>query len=298
MPRPAVVWICTALLLAPQARPARAVAAETRDAGLERGIRKVEAGEWTEALKHLSEAARRLSRDPSRKSEAAQAFLYAGLAYVGLGDTSPAISQFAEAVRRNPRIAIPAERDSQAARDAFEVARREAEAGPAPKTGGKSKAPFVVAGVAAAGAGVALAAGGGSASNDPSASIPKTFTVTGSTGTPQLRLLSAVPPSASTIHLARSGPTLAFAFNNEPGLPARVQIQAEMSGPSGACIVGVSDVLTVDPRAASFGLDINSWTYSCQVGFVTVSMNVRLFDADGHSPVSQASYSGGYLFVN
>lgn len=270
-----------------------------RDAGLERGIRHVEAGEWNEALKDLSDAVRRLSRDPGRKHEAAEACLYSGLAYIGLGDTSPAISQFAQALMRNPQIKVPPGRDSQAALDAFEVARREAVAPPEPKAGGRSQAPFVIAGVASAGAGVALAAGGGGgASGDNPNSLPRSFTVTGATGAPQLLIQNATPPSSSTIHLMQTAPILTFAFLNDASLPSRVHILVELLGPSGLCMTGNSEIAVVDRSVTAYSLVVASWRITCPVGFTTLSLNARLVDADANIPISLTSFSGGYLFLN
>jgi hypothetical protein len=184
------------------ARFADSLGTADRDPALDRGIKQVAAGEWKQGLGTLSEVVRRLSKDKERAGEVAEACLYSGLAYVGLGETSPAISQFAQALMRNPQIKIPVSQESRAALDAFEIAPREAVAPVAAHAGGnKSKAPLIVAGAAVvAGAGVAIAAGGGGSSADSFHNpVPPTFTATGATGTPQLLLLSAVPPSRAML---------------------------------------------------------------------------------------------------
>lgn len=291
-----VVAACAAALLALIAVP-NAAAAE-RDPGLDRGIRHVEAGEWKQALVDLSDVVRRLGKDKTRAAEVAEACLYSGLAYVGLGETSPAISQFAQALMRRPQIRIPPERETRAALDAFEVARREAVAPAAARLPGKkSPVPFIAAGaVVVAGAGVAVAAGGGSSSAVRDNPIPPAFAATGATGTPQLLLVSAVPPSSSTIALRQTAPLLTFAFNTEASLPGRVQVFAEMVGLRGHCLTGHSEIAAVDRTAATMMAVVNSWQIICQGGFTTTSMDVRLQGADANIPVSLTTYSGGYIF--
>jgi hypothetical protein len=146
---------------------------------------------------------------------------------------------------------------------------------------------------------VAIAAGGGGSSADSFHNpVPPTFTATGATGTPQLLLLSAVPPSSSTIALRQTAPVLTFVFNTQPSLPGRLQVTAEMVGPSGSCIVGHSEIAVVDRAASTMTFVVNSWGISCAGSFITTTMNVRLLDADANLPVSLTNYSGGYIFQN
>jgi hypothetical protein len=267
-----------------------------KESTLGRGIRHVEAGEWKEGLAALSDFVRRYSGIKKREAEVAEACLYSGLAYVGLGETSPAISQFAQALMRNPQIRIPAALQSKAALDAFEVARREAVAPLEPKAPGKRSAlPFIVGGAVAAGAAIAVA-GGGAESAEPNP-IPPIFTATGSTGTPQLLILSAEPPSSSTISLRETAPLLTFVFNTEPSLPGRVQAFADLVTAQRSCLTGHSDVAAVDRTAPNMILLVNSWQITCSGGFLTTTMNVRLVDADANIPVSVTTYSGGYTFL-
>jgi hypothetical protein len=269
-------------------------AAPDREPTLERGIRLVEKGEWSAALPPLLDAVRRLAGDKARAAEAAEACLYSGLAYVGLGETSPAISQFALALKLDPKIQIPAPHQAQAAKDAFEVARVESVSPQEPKAKGKSPLPYILGGAALVGGGVAVAAGGGGAARE-GPSLPTSFTLTGTTGTPPLTLVSAIPGSSSTIR--QNFPTLIFALRFDAVLPARVRATAELLGPSGSCITGrTSEVTTVDPSLAGATLEVNSWLTTCQGGFTTTSMNVRLIDADAGVTVSLTSYAGGYNF--
>ena len=272
---------------------------DQRDQSLERGIKQVEAEQWQPALASLSEAVRRLTGDPKRVAELADAYLHSGLAYVGLGETSPAISQFALALRTDPKIRIPAARESKAALDAFAVAQREAVAPPAAKVGKKSPLPFILAGAAVVGGGIALAAGGGgggSTQNEPSP-IPASFSVTGVTGAPQLLLLNTMPASASTIHLRQTAPILTFVLRHDATLPGKVAATAEMVGAQGNCITGRTGEATVVDRAqAASTLVVNSWNIKCAGAFFTTSMNVTLLDADAGIPVSLTSFAGGYFF--
>ena len=296
MSRWILVASCVCGFLGALAAP-RADAIE-RDPDLDRGIRLVEAGQWKQALVPLGGVTHRLSKNKKRAPEASEAFLYSGLAHVGLGDTAAAIAQFAEALKRDPQIRIPAAHASTSAGDAFDVARREAVATPAAH-GPKKKSPalFIAGGAVLAGAGVALAAGGGSSSAAPNEGIPAMFTVTGATGAPQPVLQSAVPQSSSTVDFSRAGLTLTFVVHDLASLPSHVQILVDMTGPSGACIVGHSDPAAVDKSAASLALVVAGWTLSCASGFTTTSMTVRLQDADTKVAIAATTYSGGYVFT-
>lgn len=271
--------------------------ADQRDKSLERGIQHVEAGEWQLAITALSDAVRRLSGDPKRAPELADAYVYSGLAYVGLGETSPAISQFALALRTDPKARIPAARESKAALDAFDVARREAVAPPAPKVG-KSKLPYVLVGVAAVGGGVAIAAsaGGESAKNEPSP-VPSSWTPTGTTGAPPLLLLSTQPNSGGTIHLLQTAPILNFVLRHDPTLPGHVSATVDLLGPQGTCMAGrTGEITAIDPAVAASTLIVSGWNVRCSGFFYTTSMNVTLLDADASIPVSITSFSGGFFF--
>ena len=272
--------------------------AAQRDQSLDKGIKHVEAGEWQPAIAALSDAVKHLTGDPKRAPELAEAYIYSGLAYVGLGETSPAISQFALALRADPKARIPAARESKAATDAFDVAQREAVAPPAPKVGKKSPLPFVLLGAAAVGGGIAIAAGGSGSGSEPNP-VPTSFTVTGVTGSPQLLLLSAMPGSSSTINLNQTSPILSFVLRHDGSLPGKVAATAEMLGTQGSCITGrTSEVTVIDRTAAASTLVVNSWNIRCAGKFITTSMNVTLLDADAGIPVSLTSFSGGYVFQN
>jgi hypothetical protein len=286
--------LVAASVLAPPAPPL--------DPGLERGIKHVDAGEWDQGIAALSDVVRRLAADKTRQKEVAQACLYSGVAYAGLGQKSPALSQFSQALLRDPQIRLDPARASKAAVEIFEEARRETSAVVAsrqPKKKGGKVALIGIGVLAAGGAGVAIAGGGGSdGSTPPTTLIPATFTVTGSTGEPELLLLTANPPSASRVSVSMSGTilNLAFTFLNNPRLPNRVQIRIEMLGSSGNCLNGASEVAEVNRAQSASVLTITSLHFTCALPFVTTSMNVRLFDADANVPVSLTSYSGGYRF--
>jgi hypothetical protein len=265
-----------------------------RDAALERGIRHVESGEWNQAIAALSDAVRRLSGDDTRRSEASLAHLYSGLAYVGLGQGSPAISQFAQALLHDPQVRLPEDAPA-AAREAFEEARRETAIAAQPPRR-RSPLPFIGAGVAAVGVAALVAAGGGSSDRAPDPGVPGSFTATSGTGTPQVALLSATPPSGSTIRLSAFFLSMSFVIINQANLPGRVLLRTEMLGPRGPCIEGRSEPVAIDRSAQATTLVVNAFSIACIGPFDTTTMNVRLIDADANIPVSASLFSGGYHF--
>jgi hypothetical protein len=281
-----------------------AAPAEPRDAGLDRGIRHVDAAEWNEAIVALSDVVRRLGANTERQREVAEASLYLGVAYAGLGQRSPAMSQFSQALLRDPEIRLDPTRAPKEAVEIFDEARRETEAAVAarkPQTKGRKAVGTALLGAAVVGAGVAVAAGGGNGSGatpTPPA-IPSTFTPTSSTGEPQILILDVTPPSSSRVSLSQGNPPLsmAFTFLNSPALPSRVQIRMEMiTAASGRCLNGTSEILTVNRAIQASVLAITALHVTCALPFDTTAMNVRLFDADANIPVSLTSYAGGYRF--
>lgn len=160
--------IVLALLLSPPAAP---LAAAT-DPELARGIELVRAGEHAQAVLVLEAAARRLDREKGGKPQAAQAYLNLGIAHVGEGQEALARAAFREAASRDPGLRLDPFEASPKVRELFQKARDELAQVPAaaPPKKGRSKAPFLLGGLALAGGGAALAAssaadgGGGDAS--------------------------------------------------------------------------------------------------------------------------------------
>lgn len=151
-----------------------------------KGIRQVDEGDYDAAILTLDAAARRLSRDPGRSQEVAQAYLHLGVAYLGKGHEASARAQFREALARVKDLNLTPDRFAPKVIEAFEQARAESARGaaPAPSTaaprkpeaadpprpaapapgnqGGSGKKVLIGALVlAGVGGGIAAAAGGG-----------------------------------------------------------------------------------------------------------------------------------------
>ena len=301
---PAVVatasWIALSVPTFGAGVPLHALAqAAERDPALVRGIRHVEAGEWNEGIADLLEVERRLGPDKSRQAEVADAYLYAGIAYAGLGQRSPAVSQFVQALKRNPQVTLDPARASKAAVEAFDEARSEAApalAARAPKK--KSHLGWIVGGAVVVGGAVALAAssGSGSAATLMTQTTATPFSAVSSTGSPQLLLLSTIPPGGSTIRFSNILLNLSFVTTPEPNLPGRLQTRIEMLAGSGVCFTGRSEPTVVDRTAASLTFVVNEFTIVCRPPFTTTTMNAFLFDPDGNVAVSETTFRGGYRF--
>lgn len=79
-------------------------AAQQGDADLAKGTAQVASGDFQGAIGTLSGVVRRLQAAPGREKDAAAAYLQLGLAYAGLDQASPAVSQFYQALRRDPAL--------------------------------------------------------------------------------------------------------------------------------------------------------------------------------------------------
>ena len=167
--------------------------AQTADADLAAGIQRVDEGDYATAVITLDRAARALSGHKERTHDLAQAYLYLGIAYVGLGSETSAKARFRDALAQAGDLNLSPEKFPPKVIELFEKAREEnrhlpaasPSAEPAAKRG--SKLPLILIGVGAAAAGgVALAAGGGQASSPTAAAGPDLLSETfvGSTNLP------------------------------------------------------------------------------------------------------------------
>ena len=201
-------------------------AAPPAEPDLAAGIRQVEDGDYSAAVITLDRAARALQGEKDRAHDLARAYLYLGIAYVGLGSETSARARFRDALAQSQDLRLDPEQFPPKVIELFERARDEnrvpaapAAAGPsapvpAPQPTpeakkGKSKTPYLLIGLGgAAAAGVALAAGGGgdsggaASTSGPPATVPsanKTETFNGSvSGNCQSDTVSyRVVPSAS-----------------------------------------------------------------------------------------------------
>ena len=180
--RPVVVVWAVWLALGPGL-----VAAQSTEPDLAAGIRQVEDGDYSAAVITLDRVARALETRKDRAHELARAYLYLGIAYVGLGSETSARARFRDALTQSRDLRLDPEQFPPKVIELFEKAREEnrvpapTAASPAPTSapasGGKkkSKTPLILIGLGgAAAAGVAVAAGGGGGGTaSTSATVPR-----------------------------------------------------------------------------------------------------------------------------
>ena len=127
---------------------------------LTEGIRAAREGDFEAAVLTLDAAARRLSTEPHRAAELVEAYLYLGVAYVGLGQEGLARAKFREALARDPKLDPSPQEFSRRVLRVFDEARREVASGKAIERQarrGMGKTPWVLLGAGAAGAAAATA---------------------------------------------------------------------------------------------------------------------------------------------
>jgi hypothetical protein len=129
-----------------------------------KGKQLVSERRYQDAVAVLVGAVSKLPWTGTRDPAAADAFLQLGLAYAGLGQSSPATSQFLQALRRDPAIAPDPQTTPAASLEVFASAMEEAKGvgliGEPVKKRGHGRLIALGAGVLVAG-GAALLAGGG-----------------------------------------------------------------------------------------------------------------------------------------
>ena len=133
--------------------------AQSADPELAQGVRQVREGDFEGALTTLESVVRRLSSAPERSRDLVQAYVSLGVAYVALDQRDLARSRFGEALARDRNLKLSASEYSPKVLTVFEEARRARQAAQGRKG---SKAPYIIAGAAAAAGGVVLATRGGS----------------------------------------------------------------------------------------------------------------------------------------
>jgi hypothetical protein len=148
--------------------------AAPQEPDLAAGIRQVAEGDFEGAVTTLGPVVERLQKKGGH--DAAQACLYLGIAQLALDERDAARARFREALGHDPSLRLGPDRFSPKVISTFEEARREREAaaraakpgGPADSGSGKGNTGrmlLVAGGAAAAGVGIALAAGGESTSS-------------------------------------------------------------------------------------------------------------------------------------
>jgi hypothetical protein len=145
------------IVLAPLPLPA-----QSADPELAQGVRQVHEGDFEGAVTTLESVVRRLSSAPERSRDLVQAYVNLGVAYVALDQREAARSRFGEALSRDRNLKLSAAEYSPKVLAVFEEARQRARQAAQGRKG--SKAPYIIAGGAAAAAGVVLATRGADAS--------------------------------------------------------------------------------------------------------------------------------------
>jgi hypothetical protein len=260
------------------------------DPGLAKGKGEVERGEYDAAVATLIPVVRRLGAAPGREAEVADACLHLGIAYAGLGQMSPAKSQFVRALMLDPSLQLDPETAPPAAVEAFEAARREGESegvvSPDRRAKKKGAAGKLVA-LGLVGAGVAAAAAGSGAADATPVALPTFIPIEAS---PYIQLLNADP-----------APGTASRFNLTVTLTVRATNAGDLQ------FIFVAEALTADGRAClsgqtspfSTGHDGSvTATFTiqtrCPVPFTTEALQISLQDPDTDMRPFHASYRGGY----
>jgi hypothetical protein len=148
-------------LAAPALLPAAPAGPAREPPELAAGIRQVKAGEFAAGLAALEDAVRQLADDPAASAMLARAYVYTGVAYVGLGDHEGAVAVFGAALDldRGLRLA-PREYGAEVVR-VFEDLRTRRERSAAPARTAARRRRIAKGALVAGLAGAAVAAGAG-----------------------------------------------------------------------------------------------------------------------------------------
>jgi hypothetical protein len=292
-----VASLLSGSLPAPPAGAAAIRADAAADPELAKGTDEVKRGDYDAAIATLTSVVRRLREHPDRDAEAAVAYLQLGIAYAGLGQVSPAKSQFVQALKRDPSLAPDPKTTPPEALEAFATARREGvsegvvskDQKPPKKKGGGTKV-LIAAGVVGAGLGIAAAAGGGgSDSSSPVQHGPAFVPIAAS---PYIVLQSVNPgpgsqfPSLQTVSVSVSSKNVGteeFSF---------IVVAEALTDDGRACMSGHTATMSYGPGAtigATFSMHA-----ACPAPFTTVSLQISLADPDTGVRRYHASYSGSY----
>jgi hypothetical protein len=285
-----------AVLVAALASPKAGAPKPEADPGLAEGKQQVASGRYEEAIATLSAVVRRLGTLPGQEEEVARAYLYLGVAYTGLGQMSPARSQFVQALKRDPSLTLDPGTAPPEALAALAAARQEGESeGVLPPDGhGKKKGPWRKAlALGAVGAGVGVAAIAGASSHDSTAPSP-TQTWTPIETSPYIQIVTSNPPPGSTFTVAAVVSVTLRAVNTGtvPEYPQLFFVVDAMTADRRACLSG-------ETSPFSF-LRGSSVTYAfplvarCPVPFTTVSLEISLQDPETSQRPYHASYRGEF----
>jgi hypothetical protein len=285
--RPVAAAAVAAVLLVVQSSSA-AQTPPTADAELAKGISQAKSGDFDAALLTLDAVARRLESAPAREKDLAQAYLYLGVAYVGLLQESPARDNFKKALKHDKTLTLdPAEFPPRVVR-VFEATRT-----------GKSKSALYKGGIGAVGIGaiavgaallssgatVASASGGGAFASPPPSPAAATVTLVSTNPAAGSTLSAALPvPLSIQLSVTSSQDTTATLLRVELVNSTARCLAAEVRG--GALRGNTAQTFTVGP----FTTDLPSVT--CTTPFTTTAVSVRVF---GSTDTSQAPIANAQL---
>ena len=258
--------VCLAVTVVLGSAPTHAQAPAS-DPEVLKGIRQVDDGDYDAAILTLDAAARRLSRDPARVQEVAQAYLHLGVAYLGKGHEASARAQFREALGRVKDLNLSPEKFAPKVIEAFEQARAEsarAAAAPAPaeparpvavdagrpeKKGGSGKKVLIGGLVLAGVAGGVAAAGGSGGSSTPTPAPRQTENFSG--------ILAGNETLTFPINVAAAGVLAATLNWAEP------EARMAMDLIAGGTVVGTS--LPVGSNGATLTVDVRPQGYQIRL---------------------------------
>jgi hypothetical protein len=266
------------------------------DPELAKGREQVRSGEYDAGIATLTAVVRRLHGVPDRDAEAADAYLHLGIAYAGLGQISPAKSQFVQALKRDPSVEPDPKTTPPAALEAFAAARREGESegvvskdrqAKKKKKGAGTKI-LLAAGVVGGGAAVAVAASGGGSSPSPS---PAAAFIPISTS-PYIELVRALPGPGSQFP---SSVSVSLTVRSQNVGTAEIQflfVADAVTSDGRACLSGRSARLSFAPGGIITGTFVLS--SKCTAPFTTESLEIAMQDPDTSARPYHASYRGTY----
>jgi len=282
-------------------------------AQLQAGIASVEAKDYRPAVTTLSGALRGLAADPARQAELVRAYLHLGVAFAGLGQESPARSQFTQALLRRPDATLEVKNAPDSARRIFQEARGEAAPVIAAAEDRKkkgSKTPLVLASLAAIGAGVGVASvAGGKESSGPAplptnVEPPRNFGFASISGNPYVTFRSGAPSSGSTLSVGAGRPRFVYTAQvNSFGAPIgpfeRLQVAVDLATlDRGLCWHAESVPFSLTAGTpVEVVVEAFPATPSCAPPFTTLTVEARVFDRAAGRQVSTSIYTGGYKVV-
>jgi hypothetical protein len=273
------------------------------DPQLVEGKKQVSSGAYEAAIATLTGVVRRLGALSGREEDVAEAYLNLGIAYAGLGQLSPARSQFIQALMRDPSLELDPKTAPKAAVEAFEGARREGEsegvvsADRLPRSKHSTGKVLLAVGAVGAGVGAAAvgAAGGKTSGEATSPSAGTSFVI--ASASPYIELVTASPSAGTTLFAgAPISVTVKVVNTGTDSSHPQMLIEADAVTPNArTCLRGRTSPFSFLPGANvtwAFPLDLQ-----CPAPFYTESLYVWLEDAITGTRPYFAVYRGGYRVI-